>query len=54
MTTDKQHQDDVKVEEILLDDGRHAEKRVVVDEKGNQVVEIFAEQKELFVKQKIL
>jgi hypothetical protein len=45
MTTDKQHQDDVKVEEILLDDGRHAEKRVVVDEKGNQVVEIFAEQR---------
>jgi hypothetical protein len=45
MTTDNEHHDDVKIEEILLDDGRHAEKRMIVDENGNQVVEIFAEQR---------
>jgi len=37
--------DDVKLEKIILEDGRNAEKRIVFDENGNEVVEVFAEEK---------
>jgi hypothetical protein len=37
--------EDVKIEEFQLEDGRRAEKHVVVDEKGVEVEEVFAEQK---------
>jgi hypothetical protein len=36
---------EVKVEVLTLDDGRRAERHVVLDENGNEVVEIFAEEK---------
>lgn len=34
-----------KIETIVLDDGRRAERHVSLDENGNEVVEIFAEEK---------
>jgi hypothetical protein len=36
---------EVRVHKMTLDDGRHAERHVSVDEEGNEVVEIFAEEK---------
>ena len=44
MSINEQHQDDVKVEEVKLDDGRRGE-RHVVKQSDKEVVEIFAEQK---------
>lgn len=44
----KLRQDDVpevRIESITLDDGRKAERHVTVDDNGNEVVEIFAEEK---------
>ena len=38
-------QNEVRVNKMTLDDGRHAEKHVSTDEEGNEVVEIFAEEK---------
>ncbi len=35
----------IKVESLTLDDGRRAERHIVTDENGNEVVEIFAEEK---------
>jgi hypothetical protein len=48
MSTNDTHQDDVKLEKITLDDGRQAEKRIVVDATGNEVVEVYAEEKRAF------
>lgn len=48
MSTNETHQDDVKLEKMLLDDGREAEKRVSVDQDGKEVTEIFAEEKRPF------
>ncbi len=39
------HNEQVKVHKMTLDDGRHAEKHVSFDDAGNEVVEIFAEEK---------
>jgi hypothetical protein len=36
---------EVRVHKMTLDDGRHAERHVSVDENGNEVVEVFAEEK---------
>lgn len=44
MSTNENHHDDVKVEEVTLDDGRRAEKHII-KESGKEVVEVFAEQK---------
>jgi hypothetical protein len=38
-------QNDVKIQTLTLDDGRRAERHVSVDENGQEVVEIFAEEK---------
>ena len=40
-----QKNDDIKVESLTLDDGRRAERHVSLNDQGNQVVEIFAEEK---------
>ncbi len=48
MATNKQfqtHDVSVKVETLTLDDGRRAERHIVLDDNGNEVVEIFAEEK---------
>jgi len=37
--------EEIRVNKMTLDDGRHAERHVSVDEEGNEVVEIFAEEK---------
>lgn len=34
-----------KIETITLDDGRRAERHITVDESGNEVIELFAEEK---------
>lgn len=34
-----------KIEKIMLDDGRRAERHTSVDDQGNEIVEIFAEEK---------
>jgi flagellar biosynthesis GTPase FlhF len=39
------HTDHLKVESLTLDDGRKAERHVTVDVNGNELVEIFAEEK---------
>lgn len=39
------HNTNVRVETITLDDGRRAERHVSIDSSGNEVVEIFAEEK---------
>jgi hypothetical protein len=36
---------EIRVETLTLDDGRRAERHVALDETGNEVVEIFAEEK---------
>ena len=36
---------DVKIHKMILDDGRHAERHISFDDNGNEVVEIFAEEK---------
>ena len=36
---------EVRVHKMILDDGRHAERHVSIDEEGNEVVEVFAEEK---------
>lgn len=36
---------EIKVEALTLDDGRRAERHIILDEQGNEVVEIFAEEK---------
>lgn len=36
---------EVRVHKMILDDGRHAERHVSTDEDGNEVVEVFAEEK---------
>jgi hypothetical protein len=36
---------EVKIETLTLDDGRRAERHITIDEKGQEVVEIFAEEK---------
>jgi hypothetical protein len=36
---------EIRVHKLTLDDGRHAERHLSVDEDGNEVVEIFAEEK---------
>jgi hypothetical protein len=41
----KKNDTEIKVEVLTLDDGRRAERHVVLDENGNEVVEIFAEEK---------
>lgn len=38
-------QENLKVESLVLDDGRRAERHTTVDANGNEVVEIFAEEK---------
>jgi hypothetical protein len=35
---------DVRVESLILEDGRHAERHTTVDADGNEVIEIFAEE----------
>lgn len=35
---------EVKVEKLTLEDGRHAERRTSVDHQGNEVIEIYAEE----------
>ena len=37
--------DEVRVQKMILDDGRNAERHISVDGDGNEVVEIFAEEK---------
>ena len=37
--------DEIKVEELVLGDGRRAERHTSTDEAGNEVVELFAEEK---------
>jgi hypothetical protein len=44
MSKNETHHDDVKVEEVTLDDGRRAEKHITKDS-SKEVVEVFAEQK---------
>lgn len=44
MSTNETHHDDVRVEEVTLDDGRRAEKHIKKDS-DKEVVEVFAEQK---------
>ena len=45
----------VKVETLTLDDGRRAERHITLDEQGNEVVEIFAEeQRPLKLEKRIL
>lgn len=39
------HDEQVQVQKMTLDDGRHAEKHVSYDDAGNEIVEIFAEEK---------
>lgn len=39
------HNSGVRVEQVRLPDGRHAERHINKDEQGNEVVEIFAEEK---------
>lgn len=39
------HNHEVKVQQITLEDGRSAEKHISVDANGNEVVEIFVEEK---------
>lgn len=39
---------EVRVHKMTLDDGRHAERHISVDENGNEVVEVFAEEKRPF------
>lgn len=34
-----------KIEKITLDDGRRAERHISIDDKGNEVIEIFAEER---------
>lgn len=36
---------DVQIQHLTLDDGRHAERHISFDEDGNEIVEIFAEEK---------
>ena len=36
---------DVQIQQLTLDDGRHAERHISFDEDGNEIVEIFAEEK---------
>jgi len=38
-------QEETKVQSVILEDGRHAERHVSYDDDGNEVVEIFAEEK---------
>lgn len=40
-----QNEPEVKVEMLTLNDGRRAERHIVIDEYGNEIVEIFAEEK---------
>lgn len=44
MSTNETHHDDIRVEEVTLEDGRRAEKHIV-KESDKEVVEVFAEQK---------
>ncbi len=37
--------DNIKIEKITLDDGRRAERHIKTDENGNEVIEVFAEEK---------
>ena len=37
--------DDIKVQRMTLDDGRNAERHISINEEGNEIVEIFAEEK---------
>jgi hypothetical protein len=34
-----------KIESLVLDDGRRAERHITLDANGNEVIEIFAEEK---------
>lgn len=36
---------DVQIQHLTLDDGRHAERHISYDDNGNEIVEIFAEEK---------
>jgi len=40
-----EHCDHVQIQHLTLDDGRHAERHISFDEDGNEIVEIFAEEK---------
>jgi hypothetical protein len=40
----EQEEAPVKVETLTLDDGRRAERHITLDEQGNEIVEIFAEE----------
>lgn len=51
----EQEEAPVKVETLTLDDGRRAERHITLDEQGNEIVEIFAEeQRPLKLEKRIL